>query len=243
MFVQHLQFAYPKSRALLHDVAFTLQPNKLNVLIGMNGSGKTTLFDCMTGALRPQAGDIALPDQSDILYLTQSIYYSDELKGKDVAYFIGRLAQLTDFKKQTTYSASLQSRREIDLFHHLWQMKVGKMSAGEKKWLFVTLLTTIPRALYMFDEPTSGVDPATRLHIMRRFEKLIADGRTCLFSTHQLHDLLHTDAHVIFLHDGSIVYEGDFQDWLQTFQTTDPDVAFTKMLDLATEPERANTMP
>jgi len=243
MFVQHVKFAYPKSRPLLQDVTFTLQPQKLNVLIGMNGSGKTTLFDCMTGALRPQAGEISLPVQSEILYLTQSIYYSDELKGKDVAFFIGRLARLDGFKQKTTYSTFLQSKREIDLFHHLWEIKVGKMSAGEKKWLFVTLLTAIPRSLYLFDEPTSGVDPATRLHIMRRFEKLIADGRTCLFSTHQLHDLLHTDAHVIFLHDGSIVYEGDFQDWLRAFQTTDPDVAFTKMLDLASEPERANTMP
>ncbi|MCY1690979.1 hypothetical protein OVA29_10125 [Exiguobacterium sp. SL14] len=47
-----------------------------------------------------------------------------------------------------------------------------------------------------------------------------------------MHDLLHTDAHVIFLHQGRILYEGDFKDWLNRFETTDPDVAFVQMLEL-----------
>ncbi|WP_290783698.1 ABC transporter ATP-binding protein, partial [Exiguobacterium sp. UBA6309] len=79
MHVQHVRFNYPKSPDLLHDVSFSLVPGKLNVLIGMNGAGKTTLFDCMTGALPITSGGLDLPDISDILYLTQFIYYSDEL--------------------------------------------------------------------------------------------------------------------------------------------------------------------
>jgi len=233
MHVQHVRFNYPKSPDLLQNVTFSLVPGKLNVLIGMNGAGKTTLFDCMTGALPITSGELDLPDISDILYLTQFIYYSDELKCKDVAVFVGRLARLKAYRKQETYTRHLKQPRELDLFAHLWEMKIGKMSAGEKKWLFVTLLTTVPRSLYIFDEPTSGVDPATRLHIMRRFEQMTANGQTCLFSTHQLHDLLHTDAHVIFLHQGRILYEGDFKDWLNRFETTDPDVAFVQMLELA----------
>lgn len=37
------------------------------------------------------------------------------------------------------------------------------MSTGERRWLFINLLTRIDRALYIFDEPTSGVDPVSRI--------------------------------------------------------------------------------
>lgn len=82
MHVQHVRFNYPKSLRFVTMMPFSLVPGKLNVLIGMNGAGKTTLFDCMTGALPITSGGLDLPDISDILYLTQFIYYSDELKGK-----------------------------------------------------------------------------------------------------------------------------------------------------------------
>lgn len=110
-------------------------------------------------------------------------------------------------------------------------MKLGKMSVGEKKWLFVTLLSSIKRSLYLFDEPTSRVDPASRIQIMRRLQRLVDEGKTCLISTHQLHDLAQLDAHVIFLHGGRVLYEGDFQDWLDESGTSDPDEAFVRMVD------------
>ncbi|MFN4215182.1 ATP-binding cassette domain-containing protein [Exiguobacterium sp.] len=232
MNIQQLRYTYPKAtRPVLDGVSFTLHPNKLNVLIGLNGAGKTTLFDCMTGVLPAHPDSLQLVPSSDILYLTQHMLYHNELTGKDFTYFIGRLTRRPDFKRLETYINGLSSAREQELFEHLWKMKLGKMSVGERKWLFVTLLASVKRSLYLFDEPTSGVDPASRIHIMRRIQRLVQDGRTCLISTHQLHDLAQLDAHVIFLHAGRILYEGDFQDWLKTSGTTDPDEAFVQMVE------------
>jgi ABC-2 type transport system ATP-binding protein len=232
MHVNQLTYRYPKAtRPVLDGVSFTLQPNKLNVLIGQNGAGKTTLFDCMTGTLPVDKASLDLVPTTDMLYLTQLMYNHPELTGKDFAYFIGRLSQRPDFKKLESYINNLSTSREQELFEHLWTMKLGKMSVGEKKWLFVTLLSSIKRSLYLFDEPTSGVDPASRIQIMRRLQRLVEEGKTCLISTHQLHDLVQLDAHVIFLHGGRILYEGDFQDWLKESGTTDPDEAFVRMVD------------
>lgn len=232
MHIQQLRYTYPKApRPVLDGVSFTLHPHKLNVLIGLNGAGKTTLFDCMTGTLPIEAGTLQLVPSQDMLYLTQHMMYHNELTGKDLTYFIGRLTKRPDFKRLETYMNGLSSAREQERFEHLWKMKLGKMSVGERKWLFVTLLSSVKRALYLFDEPTSGVDPASRIHIMRRIQRLVEDGRTCLISTHQLHDLAQLDAHVIFLHAGRVLYEGSYDDWLAASGTTDPDEAFLQMVD------------
>lgn len=232
MVIQQLHYTYPKaSRPVLDNVSFTLHPNKLNVLIGLNGAGKTTLFDCMTRTLPVESTMLQLVPPSEILYLTQHMLYHNELTGKDFTYFIGRLTKRPHFKRIETYDSLFTNVREQELFAHLWSMKLGNMSVGERRWLFVTLLASIERTLYLFDEPTSGVDPASRIHIMRRIQRLVQDGRTCVVSTHQLHDLAQVDAHVIFLHNGNVLYEGDYTDWLATAQTTDPDEAFIRMVE------------
>ncbi|MFN3367572.1 MAG: AAA family ATPase [Exiguobacterium mexicanum] len=232
MHIQQLSYRYPKAkRPVLDDVSFTLHPNKINVLIGLNGAGKTTLFDCMTGTLPVDDASLSLVPSTDMLYLTKNILYYNELIGKDLAFFIGRLSKRPDFKKLESYVNGLSTSREQELFEHLWKMRLGKMSVGERKWLFVTLLASVKRSLYLFDEPTSGVDPASRIHIMRRLHRLVQEGRTCLISTHQLHDLSQFEAHVIFLHAGRVLYEGDFQDWLRASGTTDPDEAFVAMVE------------
>ncbi|ACZ43280.1 hypothetical protein Tter_2383 [Thermobaculum terrenum ATCC BAA-798] len=61
----------------------------------------------------------------------------------------------------------------------------------------MTLLTRIDRRLYLLEEPTSGVDPTSRLRILGRLQRLVEDGRSCLVSTHQPQDLRYVDAHLI----------------------------------------------
>ena len=107
---------------------------------------------------------------------------------------------------------------------------MGKMSFGERKWLFITLLSIIDRKVYIFDEPTSGVDPSSRRKIFRKIKRLIDDGKVCIISTHQLQDLMHIDCHLIMLHCGRIVFEGDYKEWLKSYNTTDPDEVFELMI-------------
>ncbi|MDQ0176603.1 AAA family ATPase [Bacillus chungangensis] len=238
MDIRNLTFKYPKgTKYVLDDVSFTLKKEKINAIVGVNGSGKTTLFDCITRVLTPQSGDINLPNINEILYLTQTIYFSPVIKGKDFAKFILRLDN-RPANKDVQYFLEPLTDREKELFIHLWDLKLGKMSLGERKWLFITLLSQIiNRSIYIFDEPTSGVDPSSRRKIFTKISALIRNGKTCIMSTHQLQDLMNLECHLIMLHQGSIVYEGDFQEWLQKYDTSNPDEAFEIMLDST---ERSN---
>lgn len=71
--------------------------------------------------------------------------------------------------KNVQYFLEPLTDREKELFIHLWDLKMGKMSLGERKWIFITLLSQIiNRSIYIFDEPTSGVDPSSRRKILQK---------------------------------------------------------------------------
>ncbi|WP_128896743.1 ATP-binding cassette domain-containing protein [Longirhabdus pacifica] len=227
--VENLKFKYKKTdEYILDNVSFSLKKDKLNVIVGLNGSGKTTLFDCLTSVLKPESGQIQFPRYHDILYLTQTLFFSYELKGKDFANFIMRLDNKAKIKDPSSL-ASEEHPDEIQLLSKLWNRKIGKMSLGERRWLFVFFLTKIDKPLYILDEPTSAVDPISRLKIIEKMKQLIASGKVCVCSTHQLQDLLFEDCHIIFLHQGKIKYEGSFYDWLEINETQNPDIAFERM--------------
>lgn len=122
------------------------------------------------------------------------------------------------------------SQLEKELFEHLWDLRIGNMSIGERRWFFINLLIRIDRSLYIFDEPTSGVDPVSRKRIHELIGKLIEEGKTCIISTHQLQDLMYLDSHLIILNRGKITYKGDFREWLHLNKSNNPDEAFENML-------------
>lgn len=229
--VKDVNFKYKSSkRDVLKQVTFSLKKDKVNVILGLNGAGKTTLFDCLTGIIKPLNGAINVPPLNEILYLTQSIYFSGELKGKDFAKFISRI---DNRKASNTASTYVQGMDEMskELFYYLWDTKIGRMSVGEKRWLFVIMVSNLKRNLYILDEPTSGVDPSARIKILRKIENLVKKGSYCLISTHQLQDLSHMDCHIIMLHKGRVIYEGDYNNWLSLNNTNNPDIAFENAIN------------
>lgn len=228
--VKNLRFAYKQSnQEILKDVSFTLKKDKVNAIIGMNGAGKTTLFDCLTEILKPEQGEINLPPIENILYQTQSLFFSPSIKVRDFINFILRLDHKSGIKSSDELSR-IYADTDFQRIQDLWNRKIGSISVGERKWLFLIMLSELERSLYIFDEPMSGIDPSSRLRIIKQIENLIYKrNKTCVISTHQLHDLSTMDCHIIILHNGIVKYEGDFQKWLKDSGTDNPDKAFDDM--------------
>ncbi|MDC6327290.1 AAA family ATPase [Staphylococcus auricularis] len=223
--INDMTFKYKKTTyPALKNISFKLSPGVLNVLVGENGAEKTTLMDCMAGMHKVDALH-QLPPQRDMIYMTQNMFFTSYTTGQDIIQLIKHMgsakecAQFDDKIKQDL------EPKELDKLDHLSHLSIGKMSEGEKKWLYITLLSALNRKLYLFDEPTSGVDPRSRKLIIKRL-KALAKDKTVLISTHQLQDLYHSTSQIIFIHDGKKIYDDTFDQWLIDMKTEDPDKAF-----------------
>lgn len=85
------------------------------------------------------------------------------------------------------------------------------------------------RNLYIFDEPTSGVDPEARVQILKRIEALcLHTNAVVLLSTHTLHEFEKIHCKIHLLHQGKLKFEGSYMKFLESTQHHDPDQAFNQ---------------
>ncbi|PYZ99032.1 ABC transporter [Alteribacter lacisalsi] len=233
MELKQVSYSYPKSdRRVLDDLSFSLKPDKLNVIAGLNGAGKTTLFEVMTGMIK-SAGRIAgLPKQKNVLYQQQGVYFTHTLKGRDLVRLILHCDHSRRFRvrKNEPVLTSCMNEDERSKMTGLWGRPYGQMSVGERRWLLTFAMCHMERELYIFDEPTSGVDPQSRVHIMDRIGKLVQEaGKTVVISTHTLHELQFYDVHLVLLHEGRAVFTGSYEQFLNAGGSENPDAAFQNL--------------
>jgi len=225
--IKHLSYSYPKTRTtVLEDISLDLDTDKINVILGLNGAGKTTLFDLISGVI-PRPKEIqGIKTTDSILYQVQGVPLLSSLKGKDIA----RLILKSDYKyqgKTLTYKSLVNNdsnENEIKKAKRVWNMMFGKMSPGERRWLMISSYCRIDRSIYIFDEPTSGVDPNSKVSILNQIKSL--SSKIVILSTHILHDLKQLGGNIFVLHEGKIVFKGDYEEFLNIGDSENPDISF-----------------
>ncbi|WCF09057.1 AAA family ATPase [Paenibacillus thiaminolyticus] len=201
----------------------------INVIVGKNGSGKTTLFDLITNVIKRPNAIQGVPNDKEIIYQLQGLLFPSILKGKDVFRFFLH----SDYKNKIKlldepYIDEFMSPSEKELMEHVWNTRFGHLSVGERRYLCILATTLMKRKLYLFDEPTSGVDPEARIHILKRIEKLLTSDTLVLLSTHTLHEFEDINCKIHLLHQGRMKFQGSYADFVESTQNHNPDIAFYK---------------
>ena len=230
--LDNLYFKYNETRGyVLKNISTTFEPGVVNVLLGVNGSGKTTLFDIISGILlkKVDKGVVHGVNIKDTMYMTQGMLFPMGLKGKDLI----RLFLKGDYR--------YQSKKHHDFFddeyfkeklEYLSNTYYGDMSIGERRWLTFTLAMKLERKIYLFDEPTSGVDPHSKVDILDSIMNLSKNkNKVVIMSTHVLHDLSEMNCKIHLLHRGKINFVGTYDEFLKKFNHSNPDKAFRNFID------------
>ena len=176
-------------------------------LLGPSGSGKTTLMRAIAGLQKINGGQIRvldLPAASKPLrhmigYSTQSAsIYSDLTCIQNIKYF----ASLYSENEKTPE----EILADVDLTKNQRQL-AGSLSGGERARLaLATTLVGSPQLLIL-DEPTVGLDPVLRVQLWDLFNKLAAQGKTLLVSSHVM-DEADSCQQLILLRDGRVLAQG-----------------------------------
>ncbi|KAF2898000.1 hypothetical protein ILUMI_08174 [Ignelater luminosus] len=163
-------------------------------LLGVNGAGKTTTFKILTGDIRLSSGDAwvnGLSLKRDMKKIHQLIGYCpqfdallDDLTGRETLIIFSLLRGMT-LDKSKVSAESLA--HELDFHKHL-DKKVKEFSGGNKRKLSTALaLLGDPLVIYL-DEPTAGMDPATKRYLWNALCKIRDSGKCIVLTSHSMEE-------------------------------------------------------
>jgi daunorubicin resistance ABC transporter ATP-binding subunit len=198
----------------LDGVDLTVRPGTLAALLGPNGAGKTTLVRIIATLSRPDAGRVrvlgydvvAEPAQvrARIGLTGQYAGLDEELHGRDNLVLIGRLAGL---RRRQAYQRAAELAGTFGLTEAM-NRSVRTYSGGMRRRLDLAASLMTRPALLVLDEPTTGLDPASRQQLWAALAGLRAGGTTMLLTTQYLEEADQFADVVHVLHHGRIIASG-----------------------------------
>ena len=202
----------------LDGVSLEVPPGVVYGLLGPNGAGKTTLIRVLTTLLRPDEGTVEVAGvdvlrdpgaaRARIGLAGQFAAVDEYLTGRENVEMIGRLYGLSA-KEARGRAADVLERIGLAGDAH---RRVSTYSGGMRRRLdLAASLVGRPQVMFL-DEPTTGVDPRSRMELWELVEDLVASGTTVLLTTQYLEEVDRLAARIAVIHKGRIVTEGTGHD-------------------------------
>ena len=215
-------------KAVLSDISVEYEAGKCNMIIGASGSGKTVLLKNLIGLLEPDKGDISYGDRQ--------LSKMDYEEKKSLRQKIGVLFQgsaLFDFATVienvmfpmeffTDWSAAQRRERAQ---YCLEKVNVigsddkypNELSGGMQKRVGIARAIALNPEYLFCDEPNSGLDPYTSILIDRLIYDLTKEfNMTTVVNTHDMNSILEIGDKIGFIHQGSLLWQGDKTSILRT---------------------------
>jgi ABC-2 type transport system ATP-binding protein len=195
----------------LAGVDLEVAPGAAFGLVGANGAGKTTLIKCMLDLCAADRGEVEifgvasrLPRaRTSLSYIPERFSPPHYLRGGEFLRYILALAG-------AAYDADRAARllAELEFDADALGRPVRTLSKGMTQKLGLAAGFLAERALYVLDEPMSGLDPAARVAVKSVLRRLGAEGRTLFFTSHVLADVEELCSAIAVLDRGRVRFHG-----------------------------------
>jgi len=189
----------------VNDVSLRVQAGESIALVGHNGAGKTTLFKMILGLIQPSSGHISVQthhgqSSAKIAFLPEAIAFHKALTGIEVLSLFARLRHINldevHLALERVGLADAATKR------------VGTYSKGMRQRLGLAQALMGNSDLLILDEPTTGLDPASRRRFYTLLDDLRHNGTTILLSSHSLSEIGAYTDRVAILAQGSLLADG-----------------------------------
>src|ERR1700722_3465622 len=197
--------------AAVQDVSFSIRPGEILGYLGPNGAGKSTTVKILIGLLEPSDGRVLLDGRSVIEnlpafqrrlgYVPEEPNLYPHLSGREYLQLAGRLRGIP--------RAALEAK--IDSFLRLFSLwsdrdaPVTFYSKGMRQKILLSAALLHNPDVLILDEPMSGLDVGAALMLRELLQKLAAQGKTILFSSHVLEVVEKVCSRVVILSKGRVV--------------------------------------
>ncbi len=203
-----------KENIVLKGISFEIRRGEVLCILGPNGAGKSTTINILTAVLGSDEGDIRFKGtriskilrtyKQSIGIVPQDIALYEELSAERNLRFFASLyglygSRLNEAVEEALTFAGLKDRRND---------KVKTFSGGMKRRLNIACAIAHHPELVIMDEPTVGIDPQSRNHILSSIKKLQNQGMTVIYTTHYMEEVEVISSRIIIMDHGAILAEG-----------------------------------
>jgi iron complex transport system ATP-binding protein len=207
------------AREVLSAVGCALRPGELVLLAGRNGAGKSTLLRALLGAVRPDAGEVALDGRAlaawpprerarRIAFVPQSVDTPFEFTGRELV-TMGRHPHRARGADLSADDRAAIERAlaavDADAFS---DRPVTTLSGGEQRRIAVARALATEAPLLLLDEPSNNHDLEHALQLTAQLQRLASTGRGVLVASHDLNLFGEHCARVVLLHQGRVFADG-----------------------------------
>ena len=221
----HKQF---EGKSVLNDISATFNNGVTNLIIGQSGAGKTVMLKCIVGLLTPDKGRIIYDGRDvttlkhkekiairrEIGMLFQSAALFDSMSVLENVMF--PLDMFSDMSYKERLARARFCLDRVNLIEA--QEKYPEEISGgmQKRAAIARAIALKPKYLFC-DEPNSGLDPQTSLIIDELIHSITQEYNiTTIVNTHDMNSVMNIGDHILFLSGGSLAWEGDKTQILNT---------------------------
>lgn len=214
--IENLFKQFKNGPLAVNDISYKIPKGKVVGLLGPNGAGKTTTMRIIMGLIKPSAG---------VVYV-----YGEKIQpGSAVLSRVGSLVEGSGFLPHLTGrenlnlywqatgrvgKSNLEGVLEIADLGTAIDRKVRTYSQGMRQRLGIAQAMLGMPDLLMLDEPTNGLDPSQIKAMREVLHEYVESGRTVIVSSHLLSEVEQTCSHVIVMHRGQLITQGDVTELL-----------------------------
>ena len=208
----------------LDNLNLNVPEGKILGLLGPNGAGKTTAIHIMSGLMNADSGDITVFGQSQNInnlktrkqmgLVTQNITVFPELTAYENLKYFGGLYGL----KGAELSVNVKEMLEFVELTDRAKKKPGTFSGGMQRRLNIACALVHKPRLVILDEPTVGIDPQSRNHILESVKKLAQGGTTVIYTTHYMEEVQAICDIISIMDLGRVIAEGTLDELVGRIQ-------------------------
>ena len=200
--------------AAVDDVSFSIEEGEVFGLLGPNGAGKTTTISMVSCLIEPAAGSITVDGhevatapaavKASLGIVPQEVALYPTLTAAENLSFWGQMYGLSGAALKTAVAEALELAGLADRAKE----RVEKYSGGMKRRINIAAgILHRPKVLLM-DEPTVGIDPQSRNHILETVKNLNAAGMTVLYTSHYMEEVEYLCNRIAIMDHGKIIASG-----------------------------------
>ena len=219
----------------VNNLSFTVGKGEIIGILGPNGAGKTSLLRMLGGILTPTSGHIQI-DQFDyekdknaakkeIGYLSGNTKLYDRLSPRELLFTFG---SLYDMNKEEL-EKSIENIAEIMDMKSFMDNKIENLSTGQKQRTSIARCLVHNPSIYIFDEPTLGLDVISSKSIIDFMKNERDKGKTVLYSTHYMEEAEILCDKIYMMHKGEFIAYGSCEELKNNYNTNSLRDIFIKL--------------